>query len=80
MQLNKASHNKRVKKNPDNYNRDALGSIALVINHDSMSHLEKQEKIMELIDAVYVDGWNHGYKMVTSQDRETNTKLRTVIK
>jgi hypothetical protein len=63
--------NGKMKKTPDQYNLDAVKNIGAIINNGLLSHSEKMERLKELIDAVYVDGYNHGYGNMNADERES---------
>lgn len=63
--------NGKMKKDADTYNTDVMKRIAKVINNGRMEHKTKEERLKNIIDAVYVDGWNHGYAMVKKEERES---------
>lgn len=70
---------KAMVKDADSYNTDVLKHLALIINNGSMEYSEKQHKIKNIIDAVYVDGWNHGYGRVEQDARENQMNLRGIV-
>lgn len=65
-------------KDDDTYNIDVVKVIAGIINHQTMAFADKQDKLVRIIDAVYVDGWDHGYTMVRKDCRESNSKIRGI--
>ncbi|WP_373092651.1 hypothetical protein [Zhongshania sp.] len=72
-------HNLTQQKDPDMYNLSAVKAIGQVINKDTLTHDEKLHKLKGIIDAVYVDGWNHGNANIKKERRAHNSAINAAV-